>query len=44
MVKNQNNRPTRRQSKRQRRIKIVVYIMVIAMLLSTFTAGLAMFL
>ncbi|MBS7429589.1 stressosome-associated protein Prli42 [Virgibacillus pantothenticus] len=32
-----------RQSKRQRRTKIVVYIMIIAMLLSTLTAGLALF-
>ncbi|MRH42134.1 stressosome-associated protein Prli42 [Aquibacillus halophilus] len=35
---------TRKLSKRQKRIKIVVYIMVIAMVLSTLTAGLAMFL
>ncbi|AUJ26331.1 MULTISPECIES: stressosome-associated protein Prli42 [Virgibacillus] len=32
-----------RQSKRQRRTKIVVYIMIIAMLLSTITTGLMMF-
>jgi len=33
----------RRTSKRQRRVKIVIYIMVIAMILSLFTAGLASF-
>ncbi|MBU5265332.1 stressosome-associated protein Prli42 [Virgibacillus proomii] len=32
-----------KKSKRQRRNKIIVFIMIIAMLLSTFTAALAMF-
>jgi hypothetical protein len=36
------NKP--RLSKRQRRVKVVVYIMIVAMLLSTFLAGAAMFL
>ncbi|MBR7796720.1 MAG: stressosome-associated protein Prli42 [Bacillota bacterium] len=31
------------KSKRARRTKIIVYIMIIAMLLSTLTAGLALF-
>ncbi len=31
---------TRRPSKRQRRMKVIIYIMVIAMVLSLFTAGL----
>ncbi|WP_157967314.1 MULTISPECIES: stressosome-associated protein Prli42 [Paraliobacillus] len=31
----------RKISKRQRRNKIIVYIMILAMVLSTFTAGLA---
>ncbi|MCT2537469.1 stressosome-associated protein Prli42 [Aquibacillus koreensis] len=31
-------------TKRQKRIKVIVYIMIIAMILSTFTAGLAAFL
>ncbi len=30
-------------SKREKRIKIIIYIMILAMVLSTFTAGLAMF-
>ncbi|MEJ8765242.1 MULTISPECIES: stressosome-associated protein Prli42 [Oceanobacillus] len=34
---------TKRQSKRQRRTKIIVYVMIILMLLSTFTYGLAAF-
>lgn len=29
-------------SKREKRIKLIVYIMILAMVLSTFTAGLAM--
>jgi len=33
----------KRKSKRQRRQKIIVFIMIIAMLLSTITAGLALF-
>lgn len=39
-----NNKPTpRKKSKRERRNKMLVYIMVIAMLLSTLSAGLSMF-
>ncbi|WP_143804760.1 stressosome-associated protein Prli42 [Paraliobacillus ryukyuensis] len=34
---------TKKTSKRQRRTKIIVYIMIIAMILSVFTAGLAYF-
>ncbi|WP_255770215.1 stressosome-associated protein Prli42 [Oceanobacillus alkalisoli] len=34
---------SKRQSKRQRRTKIIVYVMIILMLLSTFTYGLAAF-
>ncbi|WP_149867529.1 MULTISPECIES: stressosome-associated protein Prli42 [Gracilibacillus] len=30
-------------SKRQRRIRLVIYIMIVAMVLSVFTTGLAMF-
>ncbi|WP_090853693.1 stressosome-associated protein Prli42 [Paraliobacillus sp. PM-2] len=43
---NQNKQPMnkqRKQSKRQRRNKIIVYLMITAMVLSTFTAGLAYF-
>jgi hypothetical protein len=32
-----------KKSKRQRRTTVIVYIMIIAMVLSTLTAGLAMF-
>ncbi|CDQ39723.1 MULTISPECIES: stressosome-associated protein Prli42 [Virgibacillus] len=32
-----------KKSKRERTTKLIVYIMIIAMLLSTLTAGLAMF-
>ncbi|WP_156960123.1 stressosome-associated protein Prli42 [Oceanobacillus manasiensis] len=32
-----------RKSKRQKRTTLIVYIMIIAMVLSTLTAGLAMF-
>ncbi|MFD1039202.1 stressosome-associated protein Prli42 [Virgibacillus byunsanensis] len=32
-----------RKSKRERRVKVVIYIMVIAMVLSAITTGLAMF-
>lgn len=39
VVKNKNVKP-RRKSKRERRNKIIIYIMVIAMILSTLTAGL----
>lgn len=35
--------PPRPKSKRERRIRMIIYIMIAAMLLSTFTAGLAMF-
>lgn len=35
---------TRRPSKRQRRLKVIIYVMVAAMLMSLFTAGLAAFL
>lgn len=35
--------PPKPKSKRERRIRTVIYIMIAAMLLSTFTAGLAMF-
>ncbi|MBM7569745.1 stressosome-associated protein Prli42 [Aquibacillus albus] len=39
-----NNQPfERKPSKRERRMKIIIYIMVILMILSTFTYGLAMF-
>jgi len=34
---------THKKSKRQRRTRIIIYIMIIAMLLSSLTAGLAMF-
>lgn len=37
---NYNSAP-RKKSKRERRNKIIVYIMIILMLVSTFTAGLA---
>ncbi|WP_163537716.1 stressosome-associated protein Prli42 [Gracilibacillus sp. YIM 98692] len=30
-------------TKREKRVKVIVYIMIIAMILSTFTAGLAAF-
>ncbi|MFD2657311.1 MULTISPECIES: stressosome-associated protein Prli42 [Gracilibacillus] len=30
-------------SKREKRMKLVIYIMIVAMVLSTLTAGLAMF-
>lgn len=46
MAKNQSNHkqaPPRKKSKRERRIKFVIYLMVIAMILSTLTYGLAMF-
>lgn len=35
--------PPKPKSKRERRIRTIIYIMIAAMLLSTFTAGLAMF-
>lgn len=34
----------RKPSKRQRRTKVIIYVMVIAMVLSLFTAGLGAFL
>ncbi|WP_461180602.1 stressosome-associated protein Prli42 [Virgibacillus kimchii] len=34
---------TRKKSKRERRTRIIIYIMIIAMILSSLTAGLAMF-
>lgn len=43
MAKNQQQVRPRKKSKREKRMKLFVYIMVIAMLLSTFTAGLAIF-
>ncbi|MDC3415451.1 stressosome-associated protein Prli42 [Aquibacillus salsiterrae] len=44
MATNKNNQPVKRKpSKRERRMKIIVYVMVILMILSTFTYGLAMF-
>lgn len=44
MVAKQGNQPTKRKpSKRERRTKVMIYIMIIAMLLSSLTAGLAMF-
>ncbi|MFC4022851.1 stressosome-associated protein Prli42 [Oceanobacillus longus] len=42
MATNVNHKSApRKRSKRERRNKIIVYIMIIAMLLSTLTAGLA---
>lgn len=42
MSKKQSNKTgTKKLSKRERRNKIIVYIMIIAMLLSSITAGLA---
>ncbi|WP_182199474.1 stressosome-associated protein Prli42 [Paraliobacillus salinarum] len=38
--KQTGNKP-KKQSKRQRRNKIIVYLMIAAMVLSTFTAGLS---
>ncbi|RLL48135.1 DUF4044 domain-containing protein [Oceanobacillus piezotolerans] len=40
---NKNNHMTKRQSKRAKRQKLIVYIMILAMVLSTITAGLAYF-
>ncbi|WP_245835731.1 stressosome-associated protein Prli42 [Virgibacillus ndiopensis] len=34
----------RKRSKRERRLKIVIYIMILAMVLSSLTTGLVMFL
>ncbi|MFD2045942.1 stressosome-associated protein Prli42 [Ornithinibacillus salinisoli] len=45
MATNQSSKPMpRKKSKRERRVKFIVYIMIIAMLLSSLTAGLVMFL
>lgn len=41
--KNQKTVVRKKLSKRERRLRIVIYIMIIAMLLSSLTAGLAMF-
>ncbi|MBY7143426.1 stressosome-associated protein Prli42 [Virgibacillus sp. NKC19-3] len=44
MVAKQGSEQTKRKpSKRERRSKIIIYIMILAMLLSSLTAGLAMF-
>jgi len=40
VTKNQKSAP-RRKSKREKRMKLFVYVMVIAMILSLFTAGLS---
>ena len=42
MSKKQNYAP-KRKSKRERRVKFVVYLMIIAMILSLFTTGVALF-
>ncbi|MDY0408381.1 stressosome-associated protein Prli42 [Virgibacillus soli] len=44
MSKNQAKVYRPKKSKRDRRIKIAIYVMIIAMLLSTLTAGLSFFL
>ncbi|SDJ65263.1 stressosome-associated protein Prli42 [Sediminibacillus albus] len=41
--KNSNEAVTRKPSKREKRLKLIIYIMIAAMILSTMTAGLAMF-
>ncbi|HLR24081.1 MAG TPA: stressosome-associated protein Prli42 [Pseudogracilibacillus sp.] len=38
-----NSSKPKRKSKRERRMKFFVYVMVVAMLLSLFTAGLSFF-
>lgn len=44
MSANQTTKPVpKRKSKRERRMKLAVYIMIIAMVVSTITYGLAMF-
>ncbi|SDQ52155.1 hypothetical protein SAMN05216232_1906 [Virgibacillus subterraneus] len=43
MAKNQKQ-VTRKSSKRERKMKIIIYIMIIAMVLSSLTTGLVMFL
>ncbi|WP_165767882.1 stressosome-associated protein Prli42 [Virgibacillus indicus] len=42
-VKQNAKAAPRKRSKRERRNRLVIYIMIIAMLLSSLTAGLAMF-
>ncbi|GGA67966.1 stressosome-associated protein Prli42 [Ornithinibacillus halotolerans] len=42
-AKNTNNVAPRRKSKRERRMKIAIYIMIFAMVISTITMGLAYF-
>ncbi|WP_139177906.1 stressosome-associated protein Prli42 [Oceanobacillus limi] len=45
MATKQSSTPApRKKSKRERRVKIIVWIMIISMLLSSLTAGLVMFL
>ncbi|MBP1969685.1 flagellar basal body-associated protein FliL [Virgibacillus natechei] len=43
MASQNNKQATRKPSKRERRTKIIIYIMILAMVLSSLTAGLAMF-
>ncbi|PAV29575.1 hypothetical protein CIL05_11980 [Virgibacillus profundi] len=44
MAAKQTNKPApKKRSKREKRTRLVIYIMIIAMLLSSLTAGLAMF-
>ncbi|MUK87192.1 DUF4044 domain-containing protein [Ornithinibacillus sp. L9] len=44
MATKQTNKPMpRKKSKRERNVKIIVWIMIIAMLLSSLTAGLVLF-
>jgi len=38
-VSKKQNQAPKRKSKRERRMKLIVYLMVIAMILSLFTAG-----
>lgn len=42
MSKKQKHVP-KRKSKRERRVKFVIYLMIIAMILSLFTTGVALF-
>ncbi|WP_404452951.1 stressosome-associated protein Prli42 [Virgibacillus necropolis] len=43
MANNHTNNAPRKASKRDRRLKIVIYIMILAMVLTTVTTGLALF-
>ncbi len=43
MSKNQQGSYKRKSSKRQRKVKIVIYVMIVAMILSMATAGLSVF-